>query len=157
MKVSELSIKRPVFASMVILALVVFGVVSYRSIGVDLYPNIDFPVVTVTVPYEGADPETVESEVTDVVEEAVNTISGIKTLRSQSMEGLSQVFVEFELGEDVDIVSQDVRDKVSSVRGELPREIDPPIIEKFDINSAPVLAIVLAGPVSIREDRKSVV
>jgi HAE1 family hydrophobic/amphiphilic exporter-1 len=151
MKVSELSIKRPVFASMVILALVVFGVVSYRSIGVDLYPNIDFPVVTVTVPYEGADPETVESEVTDVVEEAVNTISGIKTLRSQSMEGLSQVFVEFELGEDVDIVSQDVRDKVSSVRGELPREIDPPIIEKFDINSAPVLAIVLAGPVSIRE------
>ena len=151
MKISEVAINRPVFASMVILALVVFGVTSYGTIGVDLYPEVEIPVVTVTVPYEGADPETVEIDVTDVIEESVNTISGIKTLRSESIEGLSQVFIEFELEEDIDLVSQDVRDKVAKIRGDLPLEIEPPIIEKFDVNSSPILSIVVAGPASIRE------
>ena len=151
MKISEVAISRPVFASMVILALVVFGVTSYGTIGVDLYPNVEIPVVTVTVPYEGADPETVEIDVTDVIEESVNTISGIKTLRSESIEGLSQVFIEFELEEDIDVVSQDVRDKVAKIRGDLPLEIEPPIIEKFDVNSSPILSIVVAGPASIRQ------
>lgn len=151
MKISETCIRRPVFASMMILAMVVFGVVSYRSIGVDLFPDVDIPVVTVTVPYPGADPETVETEVTDKVEEAVNTISGIKTLRSESIEGLSQVFIEFELEIDVDVASQDVRDKVAAIRGDLPLDVDPPIVEKLDIDAAPILAIVLSGPVSIRE------
>ncbi len=150
MKIAEVSIGRPIFASMVILAMVVFGVVSYRQIGVDLYPDVDIPVVTVTVIYEGADPETVESEVTDVIEETVNTISGIKTLRSESIEGLAQVFIEFELEEDLDVVSQDVRDKVSAIRGELPLEIEPPIVEKFDIDAAPIMSIVLAGDAPIR-------
>ncbi len=151
MRISETSIRRPVFASMIVLALVVFGITSYRTIGVNLFPDVDIPVVTVTVPYEGADPETVESKVTEKIEEAVNTISGIKTLRSESLEGMSQVFVEFELEEDIDVVSQDVRDKVASVRGDLPLEIDPPIVDKFDIDSAPILAIVLSGPVPIRQ------
>ncbi len=151
MKISETCIRQPVFASMMILALVVFGLVSYRTIGVDLFPDVDIPVVTVTVSYPGADPETVETEVTDRIEEAVNTISGIKTLRSESIEGISQVFVEFELEVDIDVASQDVRDKVAAIRGDLPLDIDPPIIEKFDIDSAPILAIVLSGPVSIRE------
>ncbi len=151
MKISETCIRRPVFASMMILALVVFGVVSYRTIGVDLFPDVDIPVVTVTVPYPGADPETVETDVTDKVEEAVNTISGIKVLRSESIEGLSQVFIEFELEVDIDVASQDVRDKVAAIRGDLPPDIDPPVVEKFDIDSAPILAIVLSGPVSIRE------
>ncbi|HUT95805.1 MAG TPA: efflux RND transporter permease subunit [Thermoguttaceae bacterium] len=151
MKIAEVSIRRPIFASMVILAMVVFGIVSYNQIGVDLYPDVDIPIVTVTVIYEGADPETVESEVTDVIEEAVNTISGIKTLRSESIEGLAQIFIEFELEEDVDVVSQDVRDKVAGIRGELPLEIEPPIVEKFDIDSAPILSIALAGNAPIRE------
>ncbi len=151
MRIAHVSISRPVFASMVILALIVFGITSYRFMGVDLFPDVDFPIVTISVRYEGADPETVETEVTDVIEEAVNTISGIKTLRSQSSEGFSQVFIEFELEEDADVVSQDVRDKVASIRGDLPREIDPPIIEKFDPDAAPILAIVVSGPVSIRE------
>ena len=150
MKIAEVSIARPVLASMMILALVVFGMASYRRMGVNLFPDVDFPVVTVTVPYEGADPETVETEVTDVIEEAVNTISGIKTLRSESTEGLAQVFIEFELEEDIDVVSQDVRDKVAAIRADLPLEIEPPIIEKFDPDSAPILAIVLSGPASIR-------
>ena len=136
---------------MMILALVVFGAVSYLRMGVDLFPDVDIPVVTVTVPYEGADPETVETEVTDVLEEAVNTISGIKTLRSESGEGLSQVFIEFELEEDIDVVSQDVRDKVAAIRSELPRDIESPIVEKFDPDSSPILAIVLSGPASIRD------
>jgi HAE1 family hydrophobic/amphiphilic exporter-1 len=150
-KIAEVCIRRPIFASMVILAMVVFGAVSYKQIGVDLFPDVDFPIVTVTVIYEGADPETVESEVTDVIEEAVNTIAGIKTLRSESIEGLSQVFIEFELEEDVDVVSQDVRDKVAGIRGELPLEIEPPIVEKFDIDAAPIMSIALAGNASIRE------
>ncbi len=95
MKISETSISQPVFASMMILALVVFGMASYSWLGVSLFPDVDFPVVTVTVVYEGANPETVEKEVTDVIEEAVNTISGVKTLRSESTEGLSQIFIEF--------------------------------------------------------------
>ena len=151
MKIAETSIARPVFASMMILSLVVFGLASYSRMGVNLFPDVDFPIVTVTVPYEGADPETVETEVTDVIEEAVNTISGIKTLRSESTEGLGQIFIEFELEEDIDIVSQDVRDKVASIRGDLPLEIDPPIIEKFDPDSSPIIAVVLSGAVSIGE------
>jgi len=151
MKISETAIRRPIFATMVILALVVFGITSYRSIGVDLFPDVDFPVVTVTVPWEGADPETVETDVTDKIEEAVGTISGIKNLRSESLEGLCQVFIEFELEVDVDVASQDVRDKVSSVRGDLPPEIDPPVVEKFDLDSSPILAVVLSGESPIRE------
>ena len=151
MKISEVAIKRPVLTWMVVSALVVFGAVSYKTIGVNLYPDVEFPVVTVTVVYEGADPETVESEVVDKIEEAVNTISGIKSLRSESIEGLGQVFVEFKLENDVDIVSQDVRDKVAAIRAELPLEIEAPVIEKFDINSSPILAIALSGPVSVRD------
>ena len=151
MKIAEVSIARPVFASMMILALVVFGMTAYSTMGVDLFPDVDFPIVTVTVPYEGADPETVETEVTDVIEEAVNTITGIKTLRIESTEGFAQIFIEFELEEDVNVVSQDVRDKVAGIRGDLPRDIDPPIIEKFDPDSSPILAIVLSGPDSIGE------
>jgi HAE1 family hydrophobic/amphiphilic exporter-1 len=151
MKISEVSISRPILTSMAVLALVVFGAVSYRTIGVNLFPDVEFPVVTVTVVYEGADPETIESEVVDKIEEAVKTISGIKSLRSESIEGIGQVFVEFELDNDVDIVSQDIRDKVAAIRGELPPEIEAPIVEKFDINSAPILAIALSGPVSVRD------
>lgn len=151
MKIADVCIRRPIFATMIVLAMVVFGLTSYRSIGVDLFPDVDIPVVTITVPYEGADPETVETEVTDVIEEAVNTISGIKTLRSESIEGLSQVFVEFELEVDIDVASQDVRDKVAAIRGDLPLEVEPPVVEKFDPDSSPILAIVLSGPVPIRE------
>jgi len=148
-RIAQVSIERPVLASMMTLAMVVFGLASYRQIGINLFPDVDFPIVTVTVPYEGADPKTVETEVTDKIEEAVNTISGIKTLRSESSDGLSQVFIEFHLEEKADIVSQEVRDKVASIRGDLPRDIESPIIEKFDPDSAPILSLVLAGPASI--------
>ncbi len=151
MKMSEISIQRPVFSTMVIVALVVFGLIAYRLIGVDLFPNVEFPIVTVSVTYEGADPETIENDVTNLIEEAVNTISGIKSLRSESVNGLSMVFVEFQLNRDVNVAAQDVRDKVAAIRADLPLEIDPPIVEKFDPDSAPILTITLAGRASIRD------
>lgn len=151
MTISNFCIRRPVFTIMLIGALVVFGMTAYRSLGVSLFPDVDFPVVTVTVVYEGADPETVETEVTDVIEEAVNTISGIKSLRSESAEGVSMVFIEFQLNRNIDVASQDVRDKVAGIRAELPTEIEAPVVEKFDPDSAPILSIVLSGPTSIRE------
>jgi len=150
MKISEFCIRRPVFTVMLISALAVFGATAYSGLGVSLFPDVDFPIVTVTVVYEGADPETVETEVTDVIEEAVNTISGIKSLRSESAEGIAQVFIEFELERDINVASQDVRDKVATIRADLPAGVEPPVIEKFDPDSAPILSIVLSGPTSIR-------
>ena len=151
MKISEISIKQPVFSTMVVAAMVVFGLVAYNRIGVDLFPSVDFPIVTVSVFYEGSDPETIETDVTEPIEEAVNTISGIKSLRSESVTGLSMTFVEFELGRNIDIAAQDVRDKVAAIRADLPKGIDPPVVEKFDPDSAPIMSITLAGTDSIRE------
>lgn len=151
MKLSETAVRRPVFTTMLVGALVVFGVVAYRSIGVALYPDVDIPVVTVTVIYEGASPDVVETDVTEPLEEALSTISGVKTMRSETSEGVAQVFIEFELETNVDVASQDVRDKVASVRAELPADVEAPVIEKFDPDSAPIVDMVLSGPTSIRE------
>ncbi len=145
MFLSDLSIRRPVLATMMTAAIVVFGIVAYNRVGVDLFPKIDFPIVTVTTALEGADPETVETAITDVIEEAVNTISGIKALRSQSTEGISLVIVEFQLEEDLDVKAQEVRDKVAVARQDLPRDVDAPIIEKMDLDSAPIITVVLSG------------
>lgn len=136
---------------MLIGALVVFGAVSYLLTGVDLFPDVDFPVVTITTLLKGASPETMETKVTDIIEEAVNTINGIKVMRSESSEGVSQVFIEFELEKDIDVAAQDVRDKVSAIRGDLPDDIEPPIIEKLDLDAAPILALALSGNRPIRE------
>ena len=151
MKLSALCINRPILATMLIGAFVVFGLISYRNLDVSLFPDVDFPIVTVTVRLEGADPETVETEITDPLEEAVNTIGGIKSLRSESSEGVAQVFIEFELEQDIDVASQEVRDKVAGIRDQLPDDAEPPIVEKFDPDSAPILAIAVSGPVSIRQ------
>jgi HAE1 family hydrophobic/amphiphilic exporter-1 len=151
MWISNTSIRQPVFTTMVISALVVFGLVSYRALGIDLFPKIDFPIITVTTILPGADPETVEIEVTERLEEALNTISGIKSLRSQSAESVSIVIVEFELERDVDAAAQDVRDKVSTVRRDLPDDVEPPVIEKLDPDASPILAIALSGQKPIRE------
>lgn len=147
----DVSIRRPVFAVMVIGALVVLGLISVGRLGVDLFPDVEFPNVSVVTTLEGASPETIETEVTDVVEEVVNTISGIKQLRSVSAEGISQVFIEFELSEDVNIKAQDVRDKTSIVRRDLPQDADPSIVEKLDPDAAPILSIMIAGDVPIGE------
>ena len=151
MSVADVSIRRPVFAVMMITALIVFGLLAYPRIGVDLFPDVEFPVVTVTATYPGADPETMESKVADKIEEAINSLSGIKALRSTNLESVSQVVVEFELDVPAEQAVQDIRDRVSGVLANLPSGIDPPVIQKFDVGAAPIMAVALAGKLPPRE------
>ncbi|MCX8027645.1 MAG: efflux RND transporter permease subunit [Thermodesulfovibrionales bacterium] len=145
MWLAETSIKRPVFCTMVISALVLLGVVSYPSIGVDLFPKVEFPIINITTTLKGASPEIMDIDVTDKIEEAINTINGVKTIQSTSIEGRSTVTVEFVLEKDIDIAAQDIREKISLIRGKLPRDIDEPIIEKVDPDATPVLWLALTG------------
>jgi HAE1 family hydrophobic/amphiphilic exporter-1 len=150
MKLADTAIRRPVFAVMLIGGLVLFGAISASRLGLDLYPRVEFPFVIVTTVLEGAAPETVEREVTQVLEESVNTIEGIRSLRSSSSESLSLLFIEFELESDPSEKAQAVRDKVAAVRASLPREVDPPVVDRVDPDATPILAIMLAGSDSIR-------
>ena len=136
---------------MMIAALLVFGFVSYPKIGVDLFPNVEFPFVTVTVMYPGADPASMESKVADPLEEAINTMSGIKVLKSISLESVTQVLIQFHLEVDVDTAVQDVRDRVSSTLRKLPAGIDPPVVQKFDVGAAPIMSVALSGNLPARE------
>ncbi len=151
MWLADTSIKRPVFATMVIAALVIFGVVSYPDIGVDLFPKVDFPMVNITTTLKGASPEIMDIDVTDKIEEAANTINGVKTIASTSTEGVSSVLVEFVLERDIDLAVQDVREKISTIRNRLPRDIDEPVIEKVDPDATPVMWLALSGEKSVRE------
>lgn len=151
MKLPELSIKRPVFITMVGLALVVFGLVAFPRLALDLFPKVDFPVVNITTKLSGASPEIMESDVTDVIEEAVNTISGVKTITSRSMEEYSIVTVEFFLERNIEQAAQDVRDKVSAVRNKLPKDADPPLIEKISPEDQPIIWIAVWGDRPIRD------
>jgi HAE1 family hydrophobic/amphiphilic exporter-1 len=144
-KLSDVSIKRPVFTAMIMTAIVLFGAVMYRRLSVDLFPKVDFPIVTVTVVYPGADPETMETKVADPIEEAVNSLSGIDQLRSTSLEGVAQVFVQFDLDVDLDVAAQDVRDRIAGVQRDLPQGAEPPVVEKLDIGASPVLQIAVSG------------
>ncbi|HEX7175375.1 MAG TPA: efflux RND transporter permease subunit [Pyrinomonadaceae bacterium] len=150
-KLAEICVRRPVFATMIILSLVVVGVFSFFSLGVDLFPKIDFPTITVTVVNPGAGPQEIETEITDKVESAVNTISGIDELRSTSVEGVSQVFVTFVLDKDADVAAQEIRDKVNLIVPDLPETAEEPTIQKLDTDAAPVLRLVVSAPRSLRD------
>ncbi len=151
MKLADVSIRRPVFAIMMTAALVVFGVVSYPRVGVDLFPNVEFPIVTVTVVYPGADPASMESKVADPIEETLNTMSGIKVLRSVNLESVTQIIIQFELEVDREAATQEVRDRVSAILRRLPAGIDPPVIQKFDVGAAPVMSVALSGKLAPRD------
>jgi HAE1 family hydrophobic/amphiphilic exporter-1 len=148
---AELCVRRPVFATMLILALTVVGIFSYFSLGVDLFPRVDFPTITITVVNPGASPQEIETEITDRVEAAVNTISGIDELRSTSIEGASQVFVTFVLEKDADVAAQEVRDKINLILDELPETAETPVVQKLDTEAAPILRLAISAPRSIRE------
>jgi HAE1 family hydrophobic/amphiphilic exporter-1 len=148
---AALSVKRPVFASVLILSLVVVGVFSYFRLGVDLFPKVEFPTVAVTTRQDGAAPEEIETEITDRIERAVNTIAGIDELRSISTEGVSQVFIQFKLDKDVDVARQEVQAKVTQILPELPRDIEPPVVDKIDPDAAPVLYLALSAGRPLRE------
>ncbi len=148
---AEISVRRPVFASVLILSLVVVGSFSYFNLGVDRFPKVEFPMVSVTTRQQGAAPEDVETEITDKIERAVNTISGIDELRSVSAEGVSQIFIQFQLEKDVDVASQEVRDKMNQILPDLPKEIDPPVIDKVDPDASSILYLSLSANRPIRE------
>ncbi|MEZ4292246.1 MAG: efflux RND transporter permease subunit [Myxococcota bacterium] len=152
MRIADFSIRQPVSAVMLVGALVLLGWVSLGRLGTDLFPRADgWPYMAVTTLLEGATPETIESEVSDPLEEQVNTIAGIDQLRSVSSEGISQVFIQFSLEEDADQRAQDVRDKVAQARKDLPRDAEPSIVERVDPDSAPILSVMISGERPIRE------
>jgi HAE1 family hydrophobic/amphiphilic exporter-1 len=150
-KLAEISIKRPVFAAMLILGLVVIGASAYTKLGVDRVPSVDLPTVTVRTTLPGASPEEVETEISDRIEEAVNTIEGIDMLRSVSAQGASFTIVEFKLDRDIDVAAQDVRDRVASIVRQLPDEAEVPIVSKQNSDTDPVLRLALTGPRTVRE------
>ena len=150
-KLAEICVRRPVFATMIILSLVVVGLFSYKSLGVDLFPKIDLPTITVTVINPGASPQEIETEISDKVEGVVNTISGIDELRSTSVEGASQVFITFLLEKNADIAAQEVRNKVDLIVNDLPVTAKKPIVQKLDTDATPVLRIAVSAPRSLKE------
>lgn len=148
---ADLCIKRPVFATMINLFLVVLGWFSLSSIGIDQFPNVELPIITVTTTLRGASPEEMETSVTKPLEEIINTIQGIDELSSVTTEGVSQITVQFLLERNRDIAAQDVRDKVNTILARLPPNTQPPIIDKFDLDAIPVLSISVSAPRDLKE------
>ncbi|MHC1718759.1 MAG: efflux RND transporter permease subunit [Acidaminococcaceae bacterium] len=138
-------IHRPVFTTMFVMLLVVFGIKAYPSLGVDLYPEVDYPLVSVTVTYEGAAPEEMETLITKPIENRVSQVSGIKTISSSIREGYSQTVLEFELGVDPKEKASEVREKVASVRGRLPDDIDEPVVQRVDLAAQSIVNFVLSS------------
>ncbi|HUK64268.1 MAG TPA: efflux RND transporter permease subunit, partial [Dongiaceae bacterium] len=146
MFLSDLSIRRPVLATMMIVALVTLGVFGYRRLAVDQWPKVEFPFVSITTRYPGASPEAVEREVTKKIEEAVNSVEGVKKITSISNEGFSRIFIEFHLNTKAMDALADVRAKVDGIRLDLPKDIDPPVIARFDAQSYPIMSFAVRGP-----------
>src|SRR5262245_150601 len=152
MWITRVSIANPVFATMMMAALLVLGTFAYLRLAVELYPDVSFPVVVVQTAYPGASPESVEEEVTRPIEEAVNTVSGIKELRSRSYQGTSVVTAEFQLAVDPRIAAQDVRERVAGVLPNLRDEVEPPRVTRFNPEDQPVISVgVTSTSRSLRE------
>ncbi|MBI5209716.1 MAG: efflux RND transporter permease subunit [Elusimicrobia bacterium] len=151
MRIVEVCIKRPVFTTMMMCAIVVLGAFSFPKLGIDLFPNIDFPFILIQTTLKGAGPEEVETSISKPIEEAVNTIAGIEELNSTSFEGFSQIFIKFALDKNIDVAAQDVRDKISGITRNLPQGTDPPVVAKFDMGSFPVMSIAVSGDMGLVE------
>ena len=151
MSISDICIRRPVFTWVLVVIPVVLGIVAYNNLGVDLFPDVDFPVCTVTTVLQGAGVEEMETSVTKPIEDIINTVSGIEELRSTTMEGVSVVTVQFLLSKNGDVGTQEVRDKVTSILANLPDGTETPLIDKFDTGSTPVLTIAISGRRDFRE------
>ncbi len=150
-KLAEICIRRPVFAMMIVLTLVVLGIAGYVHLGVDRFPSVDVPVVRINARLPGASPAEMESQVAQPIEEVVNTIEGIDELRSINGAGSIYTIVTFNLNRDIDVAAQDVRDRLATVLRDLPRDLDPPTVSKSDIDQQPILSISVSGPRSQRE------
>jgi HAE1 family hydrophobic/amphiphilic exporter-1 len=148
---AEICVKRPVFATVLILVMLVCGAVGYLNLGVDQFPKVDFPTVTITTRQVGAAPENIETDITDKIEEEVNTISGIDELRSVSAQGVSLVYATFLLEKDPDVAAQEVRDRVNRVLPNLPRDVDQPTVEKMDPDATPIVTVAVSAKVPLRD------
>jgi len=150
-KLAEICVRRPVFATMLIMTLVVMGIFSYQRLEVERFPRVEFPSIIVTTTLPGSAPQEVETEITDKIEEALNTISGIEELRSTSSEGVSQVIIQFDLDRDLDSAAQDVRDKLNLALPLLPPDVEQPVVQKIDPDASPIMTISVASNRSVRE------
>ena len=148
---AQLCVSRPVFATMLITALVVVGIFSYFSLGVDLFPKVDIPTVLVVVANPGASPEEIETEISKKIEDAVNTISQVDEVRSVSSEGQSQVIITFLLSKNGDVAAEEVQNKVNLIVNDLPQTAKQPIVQKFDPDAAPILQVAVSAPRSLRD------
>lgn len=146
MTLSELSINRPVLATVLVLIIIIFGVIGYTSLAVREYPNVDNPIITVSVGYPGANAEVIENQITEPLEQNINGIPGIRSLMSQSSQGSSRITVEFELSVDLETAANDVRDKVSRAMRYLPRDADPPTVAKADADADPIMQVTVESP-----------
>ncbi len=151
MFLSDVSIRRPIFTTMMMVGLIIFGVIGYARLGIDEFPNVDYPYIGVYTVLRGASPEVIEADVTDVLEEEINAIQGIKNLISSSSEGVSLIVIEFELGRDVDAAAQDVREKVAMAMEKLPKDIENPVVEKQDPQTRPMIWLAITGDKSLRD------
>src|SRR6188474_1187267 len=146
MFISDTAIKRPVLTIVAMLIFVVFGIVALTQLDTDEYPEIDAPVVVVAVPYPGASPDIVEREVVDPIEEAISGISGIDRMRSSSLDSFANIVVEFNFSKDPKVATQEIRDKISSIRNDLPPEMEEPILTQFDPADRPIVSLTLSSP-----------
>jgi len=146
MFLANLSIRNPVFIAVITAAIIVFGLMAYRSLGVGLFPNADLPIVTAVAVYPGADPETIEKDVVEKMENAVSSISGIKHIQGYALNSVGQLVVTFDDSIDIRVASQDVRDKLATIQSTFPEDVETPIVEKVDFQALPVLSLVVNGP-----------
>lgn len=151
MILSDISIKRPVLMTMVIMIFVVIGIFSLTRLGIELFPRIDLPFITVMTIYPGAGPEEVETLLNKPIEEEVGSISGVKNITSIAQEGVSLVFVELNIEQDIDVGAMDIKDKIDALRPDLPVDIEEPIVEKFEVGSSAFISLSLTGPFSLEE------
>ncbi len=151
MNLSEICIRRPVFTWVLVAIPVVLGIVSYYSLGVDLFPKVDLSAVSISAHLAGASAEEIETTVTKVIEEAVNQVSGIDELRSTTREGMANIAIQFRLDKDGDVAAQEVRDKVSAILNQLPQGMEPPVINRFDLDAAPIMTVGVSGRRDVRE------
>ncbi len=151
MILARVSIKRPVLMTMVIMGFVVLGLFSYKRLVIDLFPKVEFPIVTVTTIYPGASSSEIETQVTEKIEDAVSTISNVKKIESICQENLSQIIIEFEIGVNVDLAAIEVKDKVDAIRRDLPDDAEDPSIIKFDVNAIPIIDLAVSSPRPLEE------
>jgi HAE1 family hydrophobic/amphiphilic exporter-1 len=150
LRLSDLAIKNPVFAWMLMLGMILFGVIGFLSIGKSQLPDVDFPIISVSTHWEGASPEVIETDVVDVMEDAITSVKGVKKINSTSRLGQASIIIEFDLKTDVDVALQEVQSAISQAQFNLPKNLDPPIIAKFNPEDQPFMWLSLSGDRPLR-------